>query len=445
VKSKNSFKETEIGMIPEDWEVKKLDGIKSSAPKAIAMGPFGSNIRKENYKETGVPVIRGFNLKVERFLDDNFVFLSEEKAGELAGSSAFPEDIIFVAQGGVGQVGIIPRDAKYERYILSQNLMKISCDKEKADPFFVFYFFRSKRGQDEILSYINPTGVPCISQPLSSLKLFRVPSPNLGEQKIIGGVLSSLDEKIELNQKMSLTMEKIGQALFKHWFVDFEFHDDNGKPYKSSGGKMVDSEIGEIPKGWQVKKVGDVIDIFGGTTPSTKEPKYWEGGTIHWATPKDLSELDSPVLIDTERKITPQGLATISSGLLPAGTVLLSSRAPIGYTAISQIPVSINQGFIAMVCKRELTNYYVFSWVQFNLDIIKSVASGTTFEEVNKSNFRRLDILVPPSGLLSKFSTIFGSLYERILNNSFKARTLASVRDSLLPRLMSGRIRVRMQ
>ena len=284
------------------------------------------------------------------------------------------------------------------------------------------------------------SAIPTTSR--DSFYLLSVNVPPLPEQHVIADILGTFDYKIAINQEMNKTLEKIGQALFKHWFIDFEFPNEKGKPYKSSGGEMVDSEMGEIPKGWQVKKVGDVIDIFGGTTPSTKESKYWEGGTIHWATPKDLSELDSPVLIDTERKITPQGLATISSGLLPAGTVLLSSRAPIGYTAISQIPVSINQGFIAMVCSHELPNYYVFSWVQFNLNIIKSVASGTTFEEVNKSNFRRLDILVPPSGLLSKFSTIFGSLYECILNNSFKARTLASVRDSLLPRLMSGQIRV---
>ncbi len=284
------------------------------------------------------------------------------------------------------------------------------------------------------------SAIPSTSR--DSFYLLSVNVPPLPEQRAIADILGSFDDKIALNQEMNITLEKIGQSLFKQWFVDFEFPNEKGKPYKSSGGEMVDSELGGIPKGWQVRKVGDVIDIFGGTTPSTKEPKYWEGGTIHWVTPKDLSELDSPVLIDTERRITPQGLATISSGLLPAGTVLLSSRAPIGYTAISQIPVSINQGFIAMVCSHELPNYYVFSWVEYNLDIIKSVASGTTFEEVNKSNFRRLGILVPPSGLLSKFSTIFGSLYECILNSSFQARTLASVRDSLLPRLMSGQIRV---
>jgi len=437
------LKETEIGKLPEDWEMTTIEGIKAGKKHALAMGPFGSNITKDNFVESGVPVIRGNNLTEYRFLDKDFVFVSESKADELAASVALPEDIVITHRGTLGQVGIIPRESRYSKYVVSQSGMKISCDTAIVNPQFVFYFLKSPQGQYLLLKNTSQTGVPAIAQPLTSLRSVPIPFPKLEEQNVIVGVLSPLDDIIELNRKINTNLEKLGQSLFKQWFVDFEFPNEKGKPYKSSGGEMVDSELGEIPKGWKVRKVEDVIDIFGGTTPSTKEPKYWEGGTIHWVTPKDLSELDSPVLIDTERRITPQGLATISSGLLPAGTVLLSSRAPIGYTAISQIPVSINQGFIAMVCSHELPNYYVFSWVEYNLDIIKSVASGTTFEEVNKSNFRRLDILVPPSGLLSKFSTVFGSLYESILNNSFQTRTLVSVRDSLLPRLMCGKMRVK--
>lgn len=335
-------------------------------------------------------------------------------------------------------------DFEADDYVVSTKLMVIRA-RENILPKFLFYFLTSKSITNWLQHLAESRSGTFPQITFDQIAALNIKLPDRDEQQKIIAHIGPIDEKVELNRQMNRTLEKIGQALFKHWFIDFEFPNEEGNPYKSSGGEMVDSELGEIPKGWKVKKVGEVIDIFGGTTPSTKEQKYWEGGTIHWATPKDLSDLDSPVLTDTERKITPEGLATISSGLLPVGTVLLSSRAPIGYMAISQIPVSINQGFIAMVCSHELPNYYVFSWVQYNLDIIKSVASGTTFEEVNKSNFRRLDILVPPSGLLSKFSTIFGSLYECILNNSFQTRTLASVRDSLLPRLMSGQIRVRMQ
>jgi type I restriction enzyme S subunit len=441
MRQQRKFKETEIGVIPEDWQVTTIEGIKADKKHALSMGPFGSNITKDNFVQSGVPVIRGNNLTEYRFLDGDFVFVTESKADELSASIAFSEDIVITHRGTLGQVGIIPKKSKHLKYVVSQSGMKVSCNTSMANPQFVFYFLKSPKGQYLLLRNTSQTGVPAIAQPLASLRSVPIPLPKLDEQNSIVDVLSPVDDLIELNRRISTNLEKIGRALFKHWFIDFEFPNENGKPYKSSGGEMVDSELGEIPKGWKVRKVGEVIKIFGGTTPSTKEQKYWEGGTIHWATPKDLSDLDSPVLTDTERKITPEGLATISSGLLPVGTVLLSSRAPIGYIAISQIPVSINQGFIAMVCNHELPNYYVLNWIQYNLDIIKSVASGTTFEEVNKSNFRRLNILVPPPGLISKFTTIFGSLYEFILNNSFQSRTLVSIRDSLIPRLMSGQIR----
>ena len=163
-----------------DRAFRTLLEISAGNSRAFAMGPFGSNIRKENYRDSGVPVIRGLNLNTERFYNDGFVFLSEEKAGELKSSAAFPEDIIFVAQGNVGQVGIIPKRSKHRKYILSQNLMKVVCDQTKADPLYVFYYFRSRPGHHEILSYANPTGVPCISQPLTSLKSFRLPVPGVG-------------------------------------------------------------------------------------------------------------------------------------------------------------------------------------------------------------------------------------------------------------------------
>lgn len=420
-KNKVKFKETEIGMIPYDWDIKSLRDIST-----IIMGqsPPSSTYNTQN---RGLPFFQG-RRDFGRKYPSVMVWCSEPKRVAKQG------DVLLSVRAPIGDVNIANEDS-----CIGRGLASLSMNYKDNE--FLYHLLVFNKEKIRAVFEGEGTVFGCVTkQGLNNFKV-SIPSNSL-ERESIGNILSSLDEKIEFNCQMNKTLEKIGQALFKHWFIDFEFPNEKGKPYKSSGGRMVDSKLGEIPQGWKVKKVGEVIEIFGGTTPSTKEQKYWERGTIHWATPKDLSDLDSPVLTDTDRKITPEGLATISSGLLPAGTVLLSSRAPIGYTAISQMPVSINQGFIAMVCNHELPNYYVFSWVQYNLDIIKSVASGTTFEEVNKTNFRRLDILVPPPALLSKFSAVFGSLYECILNNSFQSRTLVSVRDSLLPKLMSGQIRV---
>lgn len=146
-----------------EWQEVALEDIGDITQRAFAMGPFGSRIRKDLYRPTGISVIRGKNLQGKRFVNDGYVFLSKEKAEELSASEAAPGDVVFVAQGGIGQVGIIPDSTRYDRFILSQNLMRVRVNLTKADPAFVFYYFRSRRGQHEILSYANATGVPCIS------------------------------------------------------------------------------------------------------------------------------------------------------------------------------------------------------------------------------------------------------------------------------------------
>ena len=233
----------------------------------------------------------------------------------------------------------------------------------------------------------------------------------------------------------------MAQALFKRWFVDFEFPNENGRPYKSSGGAIEESALGLIPKGWHVGTVGEVVKVVGGSTPSTAKSEFW-GGAIHWVTPKDLSRLNSPILMITERKITESGLAQISSGLLPKDTLLMSSRAPIGYLAISKVPIAINQGFIAMVCHSEISNVFMFFWTKQNMEDIKGRANGTTFGEISKTNFRPIPILIPKSEILKAFNYLTEPFFDKITNNDQESQTLALLRDTLLPKLMSGEIRV---
>jgi type I restriction enzyme S subunit len=197
------------------------------------------------------------------------------------------------------------------------------------------------------------------------------------------------------------------------------------------------------PEGWRTSIIGDEITISGGGTPSTKEPAYWEGGEHHWVTPKDLSVLSSPVLLTTGRRITDAGIAKISSGLLPVGTVLLSSRAPIGYLAIAEVPTAINQGFIAIICDRALPNLFVLFWCKESMGAIVSNANGSTFQEISKANFRPLRVVVPPEEVLTAFMTMASPLYQRTVSNLREIEALATVRDTILPKLLSGELRVR--
>ena len=183
---------------------------------------------------------------------------------------------------------------------------------------------------------------------------------------------------------MNETLEAMARAIFKSWFVDFDpvrAKMDGRKPegMDAATAKLFpngfeESELGPIPRGWAVEPVGNVVDCVGGGTPSTGEPKYWEGGTHYWTTPKDFSSLQAPILLDTARKLTAAGIAKISSGLLPAGTLLLSSRAPVGYLAIAAMPVAINQGFIALKCNERGSNYFMLNWCQLNMAEIEGRA-----------------------------------------------------------------------
>jgi type I restriction enzyme S subunit len=173
-----------------------------------------------------------------------------------------------------------------------------------------------------------------------------------------------------------------------------------------------------------------------------QNPEFWAGGNINWPTPKDMSNLADKVLIGTERRITAAGLGKISSGLLPVDTVVMSSRAPVGYLALAKIPVAVNQGYIAMRCDQALSPEFLVQWCSANMDEIKNRASGTTFAEISKKNFKMIAVVVPSPALTSTFSKQVRQLYLKIEMNAREAKTLAELRDTLLPKLLSGELTI---
>ena len=286
---------------------------------------------------------------------------------------------------------------------------------------------------------------------LSRDDLLNFPVPQVsGTRQGIVEVLERIEDKIELNRRMNATLEAMARALFQSWFVDFDpvrAKRDGREPVGLDPASAAlfpesfdGSAVGQIPNGWSIKPVGEVVDCVGGGTPSTAEPIYWEGGTHHWTTPKDFSSLQAPVLLDTDRKLTDAGIAKISSGLLPAGTLLLSSRAPVGYLAITAMPVAINQGFIALKCNGFASNIFMLNWCQTNIAEIESCATGTTFAEISKQNFRPIPVVLPPIELMAAFTAKAAPLYAQISANLHQSQALANLRDTLLPKLLSGEL-----
>jgi len=302
--------------------------------------------------------------------------------------------------------------------------------KENSNNDFIFYLL--KQNNQQFKKNVHGAVFDTITR--ETFDQIEILLPPLPEQRAIAAVLSSLDDKIELLHEQNKTLEATAQAIFKEWFVNFNF--------PGATGKMVESEIGEIPEEWEVGKFEEVVDIRGGTTPSTTNPEFWDGN-IAWTSPKDLSNSKEIFLLETEKKITEKGLKQIGSGLLPVGTLLLSSRAPIGYLAISNLEVAINQGYIAFLPNQYFSNYFMFLWLKLNMQEVINAANGSTFLEISKSSFRNIDCAIPNKNILEKFNEIIKPFFEKILKNIIQTQNLSVIRDALLPKLMRGEVRVK--
>ena len=398
---------------------------------------------------SGIPLITAKVVKGGRIETPDEFIAEEDYAAWM--QRGIPEcgDVVVTTEAPLGEVAQLGR----ERVALAQRLICLRGKPGVLHNDFLKFLMQSSGVQEQLHSRATGTTVLGVKQ--SELRKVVLPLPPMVEQRAIAHILGTLDDKIELNRRMNETLEEMARALFKSWFVDFEpvrakmegrWRRGESLPglpaehYDLFSDRLVDSELGEIPKGWRVRKLGEVVEVVGGTTPSTKVIDYWQGGIHCWATPKDLSYLSTPVLLDTERKITDAGLDKIGSGLLPSGTVLLSSRAPIGYLAVSEEPVAINQGFIGIITREEVSNLFILYWCEAFHEEIVSHANGSTFLEISKGNFRQLMAVMPDSAAMTTFDRGVRPLYERIVSNERESRSLAAQRDALLPRLISGEI-----
>ena len=414
----------------------------------------GFAFKSKEFQDSGVPVIKIKNVKAREFSKHEFSYVDAKYLAERANKVAQKNDLLISMSGNRHDgspetwVGKVCRFDESTPYLINQRVGALRLKKDRpADIRFFGFLLSGMPYQETFIAIATSSGGQANLSPTQILGA-PVRYPDLMNQQRIGDLLGALGDKIELNRRMNETLEAMARAVFKDWFVDF------GPTRAKVEGRAayLASELWNLfpdalddeqkPVGWRLSEIGKEVKVVGGTTPSTKEPSFWTEGEHHWATPKDLSKLGSPVLLDTDRKITNAGLTKISSGLLPIGTVLLSSRAPIGYLAVAEVPTAVNQGFIAMVCKKQLSNLFVLFWCYENLDYIKSISGGSTFAEISKRVFRPVPAVVPSEQVLTAYDRIVRPLYDGIAANTRESVSLAETRDLLLPKLMSGEIRL---
>lgn len=381
----------------------------STAITDIAAGPFGPNLKVECFVPSGFPIIDGANLKGYKVTDNITKFVTEEKARSLSRSIAHRGDVIVTISGTIGQIAYIPEDSLYDEYLCSQRQFRVSFDSSMVYvPYLVFYF-HTFEGQNKILSFANQTGVPALSQPLKNFKKIRLCLPSLQEQRRIASIVETINDKIENNIKINDNLQQQAAALFS---------------------SLYDRTNTEV-------RFTDLIQILGGGTPKTGENTYWNGN-IAFFTPKDVG---TPYTLITEKTITEEGLSHCNSRLYPVNTVFVTARGTVGKVGMSGVPMAMNQSCYALVGK-ETHQLLVYFYTLKVVDRLKHKASGAVFDAITTKDFESEQIMKLSDDDARAFLCIAEPMFQKVLNNCIENLRLSTLRDSLLPKLMSGEIDV---
>ena len=274
--------------------------------------------------------------------------------------------------------------------------------------------------------------------------------PEESEQRAIAHILGSLDDKIQLNRRMNETLEEMARALFKSWFVDFDpVHAkmegrDTGLPPDVADlfpERLVESELGEIPEGWKVGVLDDAIELLNGGTPRTSVASYWNGD-IPWYTAKDAPSLSDIFAVDTERTITQAGVENSSTKILPAGTTIITARGTVGSLACLGIPMAMNQTCYGIQGAQGYSDFFTYWTIRKAVDELQSRTHGTIFDTITRQTFKIVDMVLPPVNVTEAFECTVNPIMKRILNNLHESQTLTALRDTLLPKLVSGELRM---
>ncbi|MEB2786384.1 restriction endonuclease subunit S [Algoriphagus persicinus] len=438
--------------------------VMNSLIKEITMGPFGSDIKVDNFIDDGVPVLNGSNLSGVKLSENSFKYISIEKAKSLKKANTKRGDIVITHRGTLGQISYIPSNSKFENYIISQSQFRVTLKTELVDPVYFTYYFHSAEGQKRLLSFKNHVGVPALAQATSNFRLLEFPYIELGVQRKIAKVLSDLDSKIELNNKINAELEGMAKLIYEYWFVQFDFPfdfasttlstdaqgkpaDDSSnpkdvKPYKSSGGKMVwNKELKrEIPEGWEVKELKKIATTGSGGTPLSTRQEYYKNGNIPWI---NSGEVNQPFIVKAEKFITEAGLNNSSAKIFRKGTILM---AMYGATAGKVSMIDIEAGTNQAICGINPIHNYYDTFIKIGLeDLYKylvNLSSGSARDNLSQDIIRELKFIIPSEELLKRFHHKVSPSMLKILMNLKENESLSNLRDWLLPMLMNGQVKV---
>lgn len=397
----------------------------------------GSSVYLEKGEFT---LIRSQNIYNNGFNINGLVYITSDAADKLKSVSIHENDILLNITGdSVARVCIAPLEFLPAR--VNQHVAIIRVNELELDSKYIRYFLSSPRMQKTMLSLAS-TGGTRNALTKSMIENFDVPKPLLREQQKIASILSSLDDKIECNNKMNQMLEKMAQTLFKEWFEEFNFPNAEGKPYKTNKGAMQTSELGEIPEGWEVTTLGNIGRVVTGKTPSTKNKEYW-GNMLEFITPTDFKNYGK-FTAGSERSLSLVGAEKIKNNVLPINSILVTCiGSDMGKVVISQSECVTNQQINSLVIDNLTMVEYVYQYIIYIYPLLRAISmGGSTMPIINKTDFQNIEIILPSSDLVEEFHNIIYAFNEQIKQNQEQTQTLTKLRDTLLPKLMSGEIKV---
>ncbi len=426
------------------WPIMTIEECASSEPYSTQIGPFGKALMADEYVDSGVPVLRGVNVNNGRFHDDDFVFIDEETADRLSKFESFPGDVLLCHKGTLGQIGLMPNNRKYSRYIMGNSMLRVRCNTEVLLPQYLYYWLSSADGQHYLFSRVSQVGVPQIQTPLATLRQAELPIPPINEQRCIAHILGTLDDKIELNRRMNETLEAIARALFKSWFVDFDpvrakaEGRDTGLPAHIADlfpDSFEDSELGKIPSGWEVRSLDEIAKFTNGLALQKYPP---QGG-------KSL-----PVIkIAQLRAGNAEGADAAGADLDPDyivddGDVLFSWSGSLECVLWAGGEGALNQ-HLFKVTSDEFPKWLYYLWIHHHLDDFRFIAAGkaTTMGHIQRHHLTDAKVVLPTKASVKIGTHVVGPMLDASWKLKVQSRTLTQLLDALLPKMISGEMRVR--
>ncbi|EOY4667831.1 restriction endonuclease subunit S [Vibrio alginolyticus] len=434
--------------LPDGWSWKTIEEVQESPKGATITGPFGSSIGKKFFVEKGVPVIRGNNLSLGMtpFIDDGFVYVSEEKADELKRYKSIADDLLFTAAGTIGQVGIIPKKSKYDEYIISNKQLRARLDTTVVDPTYAYYWFSSKPMVEYIKRQDTGSTIPLIN--LGVLRSLPLPVPPLDVQVRIRKILKSFDKKIWINTQTNQTLEAMAQAIFKSWFVDFDPVKAKMNGEQPEGmdeataslfpDKLAESQVGLIPEGWSVNQLSDIC--------KNHSQSY------------DLKSVDEVVFVNTgdvlegdflHKDYSPVvGLPGQAKKAIKEDDILYSEIRPknkrFAYVDFDVSDYVVSTKFMVIQANEKVHPRLLYMMLtrQNTIDEFNVIADSRsgTFPQITFKAISNLEFCMAPRKVQDAFVAQVMPMIQLQRSLKTENKRLAELRDTLLPKLLSGEI-----